>query len=259
MKTTLAILAVTLMKTGVCIAGVRADAPQRWVRPVREFGRVLLGDITYPTASAGPRGSRASCGPSISSSLRSNAHARTASRRGLDLRLLRATDRVWSAPCPRIAAALLEAAACEPAALWDAATRSLGALAVDDLTATFQRDTYTGKYEARLGFAGLPADAATAACTDLKWRALGRRLLADAPRTLRCRRSRSAAATSRLAQHPSRSGWRSGRHAPTTDVAWPLVVGVHTLPDYEADIDYARSDAVARSWAHIPAGHTRTG
>src|SRR5690348_12816073 len=48
MKATLVMLAVTLMKTGVCIAGVRREAPDQWVRPVRDFGTVLLGDITYP-------------------------------------------------------------------------------------------------------------------------------------------------------------------------------------------------------------------
>ena len=54
MKTTLVILAVTAMRTGVCIAGVRQDAPSTWVRPVRDFGTVTLGDITYP-GQAGQR------------------------------------------------------------------------------------------------------------------------------------------------------------------------------------------------------------
>src|SRR5262249_52607849 len=49
MQETLVLLAVTTMKTGVCIAGVRRDAPGVWIRPVRDFGSVLLGDITYPT------------------------------------------------------------------------------------------------------------------------------------------------------------------------------------------------------------------
>ena len=54
MKSTLVILAVTAMRTGVCIAGVRQDAPSVWVRPVREFGTVTLGDIAYPS-QAGER------------------------------------------------------------------------------------------------------------------------------------------------------------------------------------------------------------
>jgi hypothetical protein len=45
MKMTLVMLAMTVMKTGVCVAGVRPEAPANWVRPVREFGSVLLGDI----------------------------------------------------------------------------------------------------------------------------------------------------------------------------------------------------------------------
>src|SRR5262249_60430756 len=56
-------------------------------------------------------------------------------------------------------AAILDAACCTPAALWTHGTRSLGTLDIDHLTATFQHDNYTGKYEARLGFSSLPPGA----------------------------------------------------------------------------------------------------
>jgi hypothetical protein len=134
--------------------------------------------------------------------------------------------------------ALLEAAACDPSALWDRGERSLGALAVDDLSATFQCDTYTGKYEARLGFAGLPAYAATAACTDLKWRALGRRLLADQPSNAEVQTLSLGARELRTSLNIEQIWLALGLTRTYNGRAWPLVVGVHTLPDYEADIDY---------------------
>ncbi len=46
------ILAVTRMQAGVCLAGMTQEPDPvtglRWVRPVREYGHVLLGDITTP-------------------------------------------------------------------------------------------------------------------------------------------------------------------------------------------------------------------
>jgi hypothetical protein len=44
------VLAVTKMLGGVCIAGMTVEPDPitglRWVRPIREHGHVLLGDIT---------------------------------------------------------------------------------------------------------------------------------------------------------------------------------------------------------------------
>jgi hypothetical protein len=54
MKTTRVIPAVTETRRGVGIAGVRQDAPSVWVRPMRGFGTVMLGDIAYPS-QAGER------------------------------------------------------------------------------------------------------------------------------------------------------------------------------------------------------------
>ena len=50
------ILAVTRMQAGVCLAGMIQEPNPvtrlRWVRPVREYGHVLLGDITTPEGTA---------------------------------------------------------------------------------------------------------------------------------------------------------------------------------------------------------------
>jgi hypothetical protein len=260
MRTHIALLAVTLMKTGVCIAGVRPESPSTWVRPVRDFGSILLGDITYPPAPGVSATSAAHASPHTPGGRQSSTPRRV--MRPFDIAALalghahRTPPHVEDWSCDFIhqrphlissvpeadRAALLDAAAADPAALWSGA-RSLGTLAVNALTATFRHDPYSGKYEARLAFPGLPDDTPTASCTDLKWRALGRRLLTaqadsstapDAPHSLTLtgdglwdalggpRRCWLALGISRA---------YDGRH-------WPLVVGVHTIPDYEAEVDY---------------------
>jgi hypothetical protein len=247
MKTTLVMLAVTVMKTGVCIAGVRPDAPGTWVRPVREFGSVLLGDITYAPA---PGGERSSAVPHVMRPF--DVVAFELGRARPDPPHVEDWTCDFAHHRPRLLgqlpegerAALLDAARAAPETLWDRGARSLGTLPVDDLRASFRQDTYSGKYEARLAFAGLPHDVTSAACTDLKWRALGRRLLAErgettcgdgAVRTLslggeELRRALGGMQRCWLALGTSRA--YDGRR-------WPLVVGVHTLPDYEASVDYA--------------------
>lgn len=246
MNTPLVMLAVTKMQTGVCIAGVRRDDPAIWVRPVRDFGSILLGDVTYPPipgAAGAP--SRRVMRPFdvVEFAL---GHARHeppfvedwtcdfAHRRPRLLATLPASER----------AALLDAAACPPAALFTQERRSLGALAVEHLTAKFHLDTYSGKYEARLAFAGLPASDADAPCTDLKWRALGRRLLQG---HLAVHEEQGGVRALTLADAELRAAlggvervWLAlGLSRAYRGRSWPLVVGVHTLPDYEADIDYS--------------------
>jgi hypothetical protein len=250
MKAALAILAVTKMRTGVCLAGVRPDAPAVWVRPVREHETVLLGDITYPPApsAVAPPHTRRVMQPFDLAEL-ALLRPRPDPPHIEDWICDFARDR------PRLRAvlpaaeraALLDAAATSIEAVWVRSTRSLGTLAVPDLTATFTRDGYTGKYEARLAFPGLPAGGpASIACTDLKWRALGRRLLAEQAASVASAASGNGLQTLTHAGDTLRavlggadriwlalgsSRTHDGRH-------WPLIVGVHTLPDYEATIDY---------------------
>jgi hypothetical protein len=245
----LVMLAVTKMQTGVCIAGVRRDDPTAWVRPVREFGTILLGDITYPPVpGVGPAAThtapRRVMRPFDVAEF-TLGHARPeppfvedwscdfAHHRPRPLATLPAAER----------AALLNAAVCPPEALFTEERRSLGALAVEALSASFRLDPYTGKYEARLAFAGLPAGDADAPCTDLKWRALGRRLLAGHPAV---RADQDGVRMLTLADDDLRAAlggaariWLAlGLTRAYHGRCWPLVVGVHTLPDYEADLDY---------------------
>ncbi len=246
MKTTLAMLAVTEMKTGVCIAGVRPDAPDVWIRPVREFGAVLLGDITYPTpGGSSPAAPRRVMRPFDLVEL-SLGHPRPDPPHVEDYTcdFVHARPRLIGTQAPEQRAALLAGAASTTEAIWGAHARSLGALRVDALSATFTQDSYTGKYEARLAFAGLPPGVQSVPCTDLKWRALGRRLLATRPtdaagETGATRTLTLAGEGLRAALGGAREHWIvMGTARAFNGQHWPLIVGVHTLPDYEADVDY---------------------
>ncbi len=241
MKTTLAILAVTLMKTGVCIAGVRAEEPSLWVRPVREFGTVLLGDITYPGSGSTPGAARRVMRPFDLVEFQLDRHRPDPPHiEDYTCDFSRNRPRLVGVVPERSRAALLAASATTPAAIWGEATRSLGSLAVEQLTATFTADAYTGNYEARLGFPGMPADASTVACTDLKWRALGRRLLSHAtPQSGDVTTLSLGTEQLHEALGGPRAWWLAlGATRSYNGRPWPLIVGVHTLPDYEATVDY---------------------
>jgi hypothetical protein len=118
-------------------------------------------------------------------------------------------------------------------------SRSLCLVKPDQVKASFGLDAYSGQYEARLAFAlgaeaylgsmrkgGLPV-------TDVKWRALGRKWLGDKGGWLNCDeaglRDRLGVEDFYLALGLSRS--YQGEY-------WLLVLGVHTVPDYEVGIDY---------------------
>ncbi|HZC78222.1 MAG TPA: hypothetical protein VE258_10755 [Ktedonobacterales bacterium] len=242
MKATLVLLAVTVMKTGVCIAGVRREAPETWVRPVREFGTVLLGDITYPTSPGSGSERRVMRPFDIVELALGRARPDPPHVEDWTCDFAHSRPRLLATLAEREREQVLAAASAESDAIWMGNNRSLGTLCVDDLSATFTADTYAGTYEARVVFPGLPSGVASVPCTDLKWRALGRRLLAQGQvaasqgttRVLRLggdelRAALGGPAGIWLALGLTRA--RDGRH-------WPLVVGVHTVPEYEADVDY---------------------
>lgn len=245
MSATLVMLAVTKMQTGVCIAGVRRDDPAAWVRPVRDFGSILLGDVTYPPApgAASTRMRRVMRPFDMVEFALGRARHEPPFIEDWTCDFAHHRPRLLGTLPAEERARLLDAAGCQPDALFIQGHRSLGALAVEHLTATFHHDTYSGKYEARLAFADLPASDAGAPCTDLKWRALGRHLLAEHPavhmdpngvRTLILADDELRAALGGVGRVWLALGLSRAYHGR----AWPLVVGVHTLPDYEADVDY---------------------
>jgi hypothetical protein len=231
------LLAVTKMKGGACIAGMTTDPDAvtglSWVRPTREHGHVLLGDITTPAGEV----------------LRPFDVA--------ELSLLRprpepphaedwATDFVRHRPRvvrrlegQRRADFLRRYLDTAPREVLEGQQRSLCLIKPGWVKGCFRLDAYSGKYDARLAF-GLQGRTYRGSyakgghsVTDLKWRALGRAWLpndggwtefeaGDLEARLGIREVYLAVGLTR--------SYKGG--------FWLVVIGVHTVPDYEATIDY---------------------
>jgi hypothetical protein len=245
MKTALVILAVTAMRTGVCIAGVRQDAPSVWVRPVREFGTVTLGDITYPGANSGQTGERRVMRPFDIVEITFDAHRpEPPFVEDWICDFSRHRPRLLGTLAEDERLALLQAASASPESIWSGRDRSLGACVADDLSATFSHDEYAGKYEARLSFGGQPATASSLPCTDLKWRAFGRTTLTNEKASSNGQQIRTISFTNQELRQALGVGERAiwlalGLTRELHGRRWPLIVGVHTIPDYEATVDYS--------------------
>lgn len=238
------VMAMTKMTGGICTAGFVHEPAERlcrWVRPVKAGSAVLLGDMTAKDGRTVRMGDV------------------------VDLHLLRPrtvaphvedweTD--FTKQRPRVIRALegerraeFLARHCDaaPADVLVRHTRSLCLLAATLRQARFETGATPEDFKARLLFdlpdapsldelhlaglengRGLPV-------TDLKWRALGRSWLAAAGASSLALEADELA--ERLgAQHCYFSLGLTRLH---TGVHWPLVIGVHPVPDYECDIDYA--------------------
>lgn len=232
------ILAMTKMLSGVCTAGMTAESHPlsglRWVRPVRRYDTLLLGDVTCAD------GGLFCCCDVVALDLISPRpdpphvedwevdFVRSRPRR---LRRLEGERRA------QFLAAHLDRA---PEDVIVAHTRSLCLVQPERVHAHFALDQYSGKYEARMSLA-LPGgiDHPQAAgqrgipVTDLKWRALGRSWLqTEGSGRLTLEQEalfeRLGADGLYLTLGLSRS-WRG--------TCWLLAVGVHVVPDFEATVD----------------------
>jgi len=228
------ILAMTKMLSGICTAGLTHEPDPvtglRWVRPVREFDTLQPGDMTDAD------GRVAHCcdvvelylvapcpdPPHVEDWLTDFIHHRP--------RLLR---RLEGEKRARFLARYLDRA---PEDVLIHHTRSLCLVRPEQVWARFSLDGYSGRYQARMGFV-LPGDAnhpraaspRGVSVTDLKWRALGRAWLGQRGRLLLdhdalCQRL--GVEDVYLAIGLSRN-WQGE--------CWPLVVGVHVVPDYEVN------------------------
>ena len=225
------------MRSGICTAGFASEADPvtglRWVRPVREFDTVLPGDM------ADASGRLVQCSevvelnllaprpdlPHVEDWITDFVHHRP--------RLLR---RLEGQKRARFFARYLDRA---PEEVLIHHTRSLCLVQPEQVWAHFSLDRYSGKYEARMGFvlagnANHPRAAARrgVSVTDLKWQALGRDWLGEGSSSLMLDHDalldRLDAEALYLAVGLSR---------PWQGEYWPLVVGAHVVPDYEAEID----------------------
>ena len=227
------VLAMTRMLTGVCTAGLTMDPhPQSklaWIRPVKDFGTLLLGDLR--TAD----GQMIGCGDVVEFQV---LKPRPNSPHVEDCvtELVRARPRILRRlEGERRARFLAERIDRSPAeVLGERPTRSLCLVRPDWVRASLELNPQSGQYKAHMDFAlpGAPAERCVTV-TDLKWRALGRCCLAAGDTQLELDGDvlweRLGTQEIFLALGLSRA--LGGGH-------WPLVIGVHLVPDYAAEIDW---------------------
>jgi len=231
------ILAVTKMLSGVCTAGMTTKripvTGLKWVRPVKDFGTLLLGDLTDQRGTVirpfdvvelnlvKPRPDPPHVEDWVTEFVRHRP------------RIVRRLEG------ERRADFLGKYLDGNPYEVLAGHSRSLCLVKPDQVKASFSLDAYSGKYEARLAFT-LGAEAYLGsmrkgglAVTDIKWRALGREWLGEGGGRLDCDegelQNRLGVEEFYLTLGLSRS--YEGEY-------WLLVLGVHTVPDYEVEIDY---------------------
>jgi hypothetical protein len=234
------VLAMTRMRSGICTAGLTRESDPvtglRWVRPVRDFCTVQPGDMT------GADGQLIQCcdvvemnlieprpdPPHVEDWLVDFVYQRP-----------RVVRRLEGERRARFFPKYLDLA---PEEVLAQHSRSLCLVEPERVWARFSLDAYSGKYQARMGFVldgELNHPRAVShrgvSVTDLKWRALGRSWLRGEGGALALDHEalleRLGAEAFYLAVGLSRT-WQ-GEY-------WPLVVGVHVVPDYAAEVALER-------------------
>jgi hypothetical protein len=229
------LLAVTRMLGGVCLAGMTADPDPvtclRWVRPVRDYGHILLGDITT------------ACDELLQpfdvvefSFLRPRPDPPHSEDWIADFR--HPPKVVRHLEGARRARFLRTHQDADPCQVLRTCDRSLCLFAPQWIKGCFRLDAYSGLLDARLSFAlngqsylGSHAKGGLAV-TDLRWRALGRSWLPEDGGWLEFDLGdlevRLGTEQVYLAAGLTRS--RQGGY-------WPIIIGVHTVPEYDAVVD----------------------
>jgi hypothetical protein len=233
----LLILAVTKMLGGVCTAGMTSEPDPvtglRWVRPVREFGHVLLGDITTPDQEVlcpfdvvrfdliRPRPEA----PHTEDWIADFVHQRPRIVRRLEGERRRGF--------------LEKHRDTAPIQVLQTKQRSLCLIKPTWVKGCFQPDLSSGDFDARLAF-GLDGRAYGASqakgglpVTDLKWRALGRAWLGPSG-------DRRDFDTDDLEEEfgLGQTYLVVGLTRSFQGSFWTIIVGVHTEEDYKASVHY---------------------
>lgn len=236
------IMAMTRMRSGICTAGFinepHSASGLQWVRPVKEYGSLLLGDMSDA------KGRVVQVGDVIALNLLKPRPDPTHAEDWLTDFVRRRPRRLRRLEGEKRASFLAEHVDQAPEEILCSQKRSLCLLAPDAIWSSFSLDLYSGKYEARIGFRldGLVHERTAAPqgvpVTDLKWRALGRGWL----ETETAGAGKKGLALDQKALldrlQAERIYLSVGLSRPYKRRLWPLVVGVHPVPDYEATIDY---------------------
>lgn len=238
------ILAMTRMKSGICTAGIvveqHPESVHAWVRPVKEFGSLLLGDMTTDDGQV----------VRVNDVVRLNLlHPRPDPVHAEDW----VTDFIKQSP--RIIRRLEGEKRAEffashidrnPAQVLVEHSRSLCLIQPADFWCDFFWDRYSGKYRARIGYHldarfGMETSAPTGlTVTDLAWRALGREWLNAAPDAGKVVQRMHLSGNEILARLGAKTLYLSIGLSRLYSGGYPaLIVGVHPLPDYSVEINYA--------------------
>lgn len=214
------------MRVGVCVAGLRgAGDPLHWVRPIKQRGPLLLGDIRYAGGALmrvgdvidWRMGAQRPDPPHVEDVL-----VNPIRDRAVLLRHLNAPQRA------EFCAAHLDHA---PADVLRDEKRSLCLIQPDHVRATWHRDSYSGHYDPRIAFQwrDFATDERGYPVTDLAWRALGRIWLQN--------REQLALDDAALRERIGAIYLVVGRGRQFEGRHWPLIVGVHAagLPEINVD------------------------
>jgi len=231
------VLAVSRMQAGLCTAGFSTESDPtthlRWVRPVRNYDTLLVEDLIHS------EGDLARCCDVLELDLLrptptpphiEDYETNFVKRRPRLLRRLEGNERA------EFLANHLDTA---PGEVLVETKRTLCLVRPEDFWASFSLDGYSGKCKARFGFRladGVSHPQAESnrgvSATDVRWCALGRDWLGANGGTRQLQRQelleRLGATDLYLTIGLSRQ---------FQDQYWPLVVGVHTVPDYEVRVD----------------------
>jgi hypothetical protein len=222
MRTNLVVLAVTKMRTGFCVAGIE-PVTGRWIRPVKEFGSLRLGDISY--ADGRPMQPFDQASLELIAARGSPPHVEDWScdfvrRRPTRIGEIAAADRLaalerWSSPDGSAVVARQE--------------RSLAMVGVRAFELTAEADAVTGHVDVRM-FCPEAGLATPAPVTDLRVRALARS--GGMPRSATHEWLQDRFGVRRWFVAVGLSRRFDGR-------IWPLVVALHGVPSIEAAVDYS--------------------
>ncbi len=222
----LVLLAVTKMLSGVCVGAVRPGGGP-WIRPVKAFGSILPGDICYadgtwmePFDLVDLNLLRARPDPPHTEDWGCDfVRPRPRRIRGLELEERR-----------RLLHQMTQSG---DLAAWEERRQSLAVLVPASVRVHFSLDPYSTRYEARLQWPG-GGKPEGHPVTDLRWRALGRRLLPPSGGELTLG---SPELAERLGCEEVFLG--VGLSRSYQGEFWPIVIGVYCIPDYEVNLDPA--------------------
>ena len=237
MKKTLVLLAVTKMRGAFCIAGVdthRARSAEGsaqkfaplWIRPVKAMGGLQSGDLQYPDRTPLAAFDRVELNLT-----QPRPHPPHTEDWICDF--VRERPRRLSPLSEESRSAFLAASAEEDGSpVLARFERSLILLPAADFKATFTLDLATRKLDARLTCPPLGL-LSPMPVTDLRWRAFGRALCAanPAPSPIHLSHMERDFGVQRVYLALGLTREFEGR-------LWPIVIGVHCVPDISAIIDW---------------------